>query len=62
MSTLVLYALTKEIGRLKKRLCRKNLDESERTYLESKLIDTEKWLEAELRGWEERRQERVGSN
>ena len=62
MSALVLYGLTKEIGRLKKRLRRKNLDDIERAYLESKLIDTEKWLEAELRGWEERRQERVGSN
>ena len=62
MSALVLYGLTKEIGRFKKRLRRKNLDDIERAYLESKLIDTEKWLEAELRGWEERRQERVGSN
>lgn len=62
MSTLVLFALTKEIEQLKKRLCRKNLDESERAHLESKLIDTEKWLQVELRGWEERRQERVGSN
>jgi hypothetical protein len=62
MSALALYGLTKEIGRLKKRLRRKNLDDIERDYLESKLIDTEKWLEAELRGWEERRQERVGSN
>ena len=62
MSALVMYGLTKEIGRLKKRLRRKNLDDIERAYLESKLIDTEKWLEAELRGWEERRQERVGSN
>ena len=62
MSALVLYGLTKEIGRLKKRLCRKNLDESERTYLESKLKDAEQLLEAELREWEERRQERVGSN
>ena len=60
MSALALYGLTKEIGRLKKRLRRKNLDEIERAYLESKLIDTEKWLEAELRGWEERLQERVG--
>lgn len=62
MSSLVLFALTKEIGRLKNRLCRKNLDESERTYLESKLKDAEQLLEAELRGWEERRRERVGSN
>ena len=62
MSALCMYAHSRTIACLKRKRLRRNLDEVERAIIEAELVAVEIKLQRELRGWEERRQERVGSN
>ena len=62
MSALCMYAHSKTIARLTRKLRQRNLCELERAIIETELIRTESRLRAEIRGWQERQQARDRSD